>query len=125
MRFLLDESADARFCPYLMDLDHDVTRLVTDYPAGLPDPQVLAIAHREDRILITNDRDFGELVFVRRPPHAGVVLFRLGDYVELATKLARLALVLSDYADQLEVVRPANGLDASPLTQLCRGHRSP
>jgi predicted nuclease of predicted toxin-antitoxin system len=68
MRFLLDESADARLAPCLRGLGHDVTRLTVDYPAGLPDPRVLAIAAAEGRVLLTNDRDFGELVFPRRRP---------------------------------------------------------
>ena len=102
MRFLLDESADARLLPYLRGQGHDVTRLVTDYPAGLADPRVLAIAVAEQRILITDDRDFGELVFRRRQPHAGVIYFRLGEYAELSTKVERLDHVLTHYADQLD-----------------------
>ncbi len=102
MRFLLDESADARLLPYLRGQGHDVTRLVTDYPAGLADPRVLAIAVAEQRILITDDRDFGELVFRRRQPHAGVIYFRLGEYAELSTKVERLDHVLTYYADQLD-----------------------
>jgi len=75
MRFLLDESADACLAPYLRGLGHDVARLAVDYPAGLPDPRVLAIAAAEGRVLLTNDRDFGELVFRLRQSHAGVILF--------------------------------------------------
>jgi predicted nuclease of predicted toxin-antitoxin system len=109
MRFLLDESADARLLPHLIAQGHDVTRIATDYPAGLPDDQVLAIAHAEGRILIANDRDFGELVFRLRQPHAGVILYRLGDFAPLQTKIQRLEEVLSSYADQLDqfiVIRP-------------------
>jgi predicted nuclease of predicted toxin-antitoxin system len=39
---------------------------------------VLAIAHAEERILITNDADFGELVVRGERPHHGVILLRLG-----------------------------------------------
>ena len=67
-----------------------------------PSSQVLAIAYAEQRILITNDRDFGELVFRLRQPHAGVVLFRLGDYAELATKIERLAYILTHHSDHLD-----------------------
>jgi predicted nuclease of predicted toxin-antitoxin system len=102
MKFLLDESADARLLPYLQSQGHDVTRIAADYPAGLPDQDVLAIAHAEGRILVANDRDFGELVFRRRRPHAGVILFRLGDYAPLATKIQFLAQVLGAHADQLD-----------------------
>ena len=102
MRFLLDESADARLVVHLQASDHDAVRLVTNYPAGLPDSDVLAIARAEGRILITNDRDFGELVFRHRQPHAGVILFRLGDYAELATKIERLEHVLRFHSHHLD-----------------------
>lgn len=109
MRFLLDESADARLLPHLRTLGHDVTRLGTDYPAGLPDHRVLALAHTEGRILITNDTDFGELVFRHSQPHMGVILFRLGPYAPLVTQIARLDDVLERHharLDQFLVVTP-------------------
>ncbi len=102
MKFLLDENVDARLTPYLQGEGHDVLRLVSDYPAGLPDQRVLAIAAVEERILITNDRDFGELVFVHRQPHTGVILLRLGDYAALSVKIERLGYVLSHYRAQLD-----------------------
>ena len=91
MRFLLDQSSDARLIPYLSDRGHDATRIARDYPPGLPDEQVLAIAATEGRILIASDRDFGELVFARQHPHAGVILFRLGPYAPLATRSSGLS----------------------------------
>jgi predicted nuclease of predicted toxin-antitoxin system len=102
VRFLIDQSADARLLPHLVTGGHDVARVGKEYPHGLPDDQVLAIAHRERRILIADDRDFGELVFRLRQPHAGVILFRLGDFAELELKIERLDHVLDQYADQLD-----------------------
>jgi len=67
---------------------------------GLPDDEVLAIANSEGRVLITDDRDFGELVFRYRQPHAGVIYFRLQDTL-IATRLARLAAVLDRYPQEL------------------------
>lgn len=63
MRFLLDESADLPLREHLRRLGHDATAIAHEYPGALPDSDVLAIAVSEDRVLITNDRDFGELVF--------------------------------------------------------------
>lgn len=79
MRFLLDESAEYRLASFLRNPGHDVTAIAHDYPAGLADTEVLALARREDRILITNDRDFGELIIRQRLAHAGVIFFRLSD----------------------------------------------
>lgn len=96
MRFLLDESAGARLAAYLTREGHEVTTIARDYAQGLTDRAVLAIAHAERRILITNDRDFGELVFRERQPHSGVILFRLTS-VDLGSKIARLADLLARY----------------------------
>jgi predicted nuclease of predicted toxin-antitoxin system len=101
MRFLLDESADARLRAYLLALGHDVTSVVADYGAGLPDRDVLATAVREQRILIADDRDFGELVFGQQLPHAGVILFRLGR-TDLSTRIAWLDRALTQHADHLD-----------------------
>src|SRR5438552_1673142 len=100
MRFLLDESADFPLARLLIALGHDVTAIVRDYQRGQLDPAVLAIAHREQRIPITNDGDFRPLVLERRLPHAGVIWLRLNDE-SLPAKIARLKAVLRDHADDL------------------------
>ena len=102
MRFLLDQSTDARLIPFLSTQGHDATRIASEYPAGLTDQAVLALAHAEQRILITDDRDFGELVFRLRQPHAGVIYLRLGEEADLANKISRLSYVLTHYADRLD-----------------------
>ena len=76
MRFLLDESAKARIAGFLTAHGHDATRIGRDYPASLPDKAVLSLAHREQRILISNAKDFGQLVVRKHHPHARVILFR-------------------------------------------------
>lgn len=100
MRFLLDESADFPLCAHLKQHGHDATAIVHDYPAALADHEVLAIARRERRIVITNDHDFGALVFQQRHPHTGVILFRLGEE-SIPTKIAWLDHVLTNFSDAL------------------------
>lgn len=102
MKFLLDQSTDARLIPYLRQLGHDATRIASDYPPGLSDQEVLDIAHQESRILITDDRDFGNLVFRLKLPHSGVIFLRLGNYAPLSTKIERLSYVLTHYTDHLD-----------------------
>lgn len=77
MRFLLDESADTRLANFLRDNGHEETSIGVNYPAGLSDPEVLAIALSKRRTLIANDLDFGELVVHRGYEHSGVILLRL------------------------------------------------
>ncbi len=55
----------------------------------------------DDRILITFDRDFGELVFGQHHPHAGVLYFRLGP-IDLSIEIERLDHVLTHYFDRLD-----------------------
>ncbi len=102
MRFLLDESVDARLALYRRQQGHNVTIIAVDYPASLADHHILRLARSEQRILITNDRDFGELVVAHHHAHTGVILLRLDPFVKLATKLDRLEHVLTHHASQLD-----------------------
>jgi len=101
MRFLLDQNADRRFAPYLRRLGHEVTVVSLDYPPGLPDREIVAIAVREARMIITNDPNFGELVVRHGQPHAGILYFRVRQ-VDYPTKQDRLAFVLAYHAEELD-----------------------
>lgn len=110
MNFLLDQSTDARLVTWLTKRGHNARRIGWDYPQGLPDHEVLAIAQREGRILITDDRDFGELVFRHRQPHTGVIYLRLASY-SFALTTARLEALLAQHADRFDrflVVTPGD-----------------
>src|SRR3712207_4021003 len=100
MRFLLDENIDLRLDDVLAELGHDATAIARDYPASLEDTDVLALAVREGRILITNDQDFGALVVREGRPHTGVILFRVRP-ATFAAQRDRLVQVLAAHADDL------------------------
>jgi predicted nuclease of predicted toxin-antitoxin system len=111
MKFLLDQCTDARIVPYLTKLGHDATQIHRTYPHSMPDPEVLSLALQEKCVLITDDRDFGELIFRLRLPHAGVIFLRLGTYAPLKLKIERLNYVLTHYGTQLDqflVVKKGN-----------------
>jgi predicted nuclease of predicted toxin-antitoxin system len=77
MRWLADENFPGDAVNLLRAHGHDVAWIRTDSP-GLGDVQVLARAVREDRILVTFDKDFGQLVFQSgHDARCGVVLFRI------------------------------------------------
>jgi len=101
VRFLIDESADARLAAHLAKLGRGVMTVADDYSPGLSDEEVLAVARAERRILITDDSDFGELVFRHRHPHAGGIYFRLGTTL-LARRLERLEDVLRRFPVALD-----------------------
>jgi predicted nuclease of predicted toxin-antitoxin system len=87
LRFLLDENVDVRLGRYLHDAGHDVKAVAIDHPASLPDESVLAISVAENRILVTHDKGFGELIFSRRLTHIGVILLRLAGPNETTRRL--------------------------------------
>ena len=73
MRFLLDVCvASSVLRNTLSDLGHDVLSARDGY-AKASDEALLALANEEDRVLVTADKDFGELVFSRRLPHPCIV----------------------------------------------------
>jgi predicted nuclease of predicted toxin-antitoxin system len=77
---------------------------------ALDDADVLAIAHHEQRILITDDRDFGELVFRHRQPRAGVLYVRLST-TRLDARVARLEYALRHHGDELDQFLVVSDLD--------------
>ncbi len=73
MKFLLDACAASRTLhKALIDLGHDVLSARDGY-GNASDEALLALAYNEDRVLVTEDKDFGELVFLRRLPHPCIV----------------------------------------------------
>ena len=77
MRFLANENFPGDTVIELRGAGHDVVWIRTDAP-GMLDADILAWALREDRILLTFDKDFGELAYrAGLPATCGIVLFRL------------------------------------------------
>ncbi len=76
-RFLADENFPRALARILRASGYDLAH-VHDFMAGADDPAVAAEAASRGAILLTFDRDFGELTFHRRLASAGIVLFRLG-----------------------------------------------
>jgi predicted nuclease of predicted toxin-antitoxin system len=64
MQFVVDESTGSAVVDYLRSLGHDVLAVAEAMPQA-DDSDILDQAAIEERILITNDKDFGELVFRR------------------------------------------------------------
>ena len=99
MRFLVDECTGSKVAEWLRDANYEVFS-VFDEARGMTDDDILAKALTENWILITNDKDFGEMVFRERRTHHGVVFMRLDD--ERATnKIEVLRRLLKGYAEKL------------------------
>lgn len=76
LAFIADENVDAAIVARLRADGLDVAA-VSEMDPGIDDDRVLAIANEQTRILITSDRDFGELVFRLGQATAGILLLRL------------------------------------------------
>jgi len=72
MKVVLDSCVSSALCPPLQTVGHDVV-WVGDWPQDPGDQEIMAFAHREGRIVITLDKDFGTLAIRDRIPHSGIV----------------------------------------------------
>ena len=76
MRIVTDENFPNPSVWAMRQMGFDILSIQESFP-GFSDTEVLRIAVREDRILLTFDRDFGERIFHKgEPPPPGVVLLR-------------------------------------------------
>ena len=81
MRFLVDENMSQRVVTLLRDRGHDVV-WARESHRGDPDPNLLELATRQERTLVTFDTDFGRLIHQgQMPAPYGVLLFRLHNDV--------------------------------------------
>lgn len=99
MRFLVDESTGPSVARWLREQRHDVVS-VFDEARGISDDEVIRRAYTENRILITNDKDFGEKVYRGRFHHRGVVSLRL-ENERTQNKIAVIRRLLDAYSDRL------------------------
>ncbi len=76
MKLLADAHISREMIAYLRGLGNDVLHVATVSPR-MSDSAVLKLATADGRIVLTADKDFGELCFRRLIPSAGVVLLRL------------------------------------------------
>ncbi len=105
MRFLADENLSRGMVNVLRERGHEVAWVRTDSP-GSSDEQVLARASSENRILVTADKDFGELAFRRgMPAAAGIVLLRIRGSAQAREATFAAAIdARSDWAEHFAVI---------------------
>jgi predicted nuclease of predicted toxin-antitoxin system len=100
MRFLVDESTGPRVAEWLRLRGHDVYSIY-EKDRGLDDDSIIAMAFEDERVLITNDKDFGDKVFHERLPHHGVVLLRLTNPRE-AVKVGAMRRLLDEHGETFQ-----------------------
>jgi len=75
MKIVADESVDYRIINFLRTNSFDVTAIIDNH-ASISDTEVLRKSNEQNALLITEDKDFGELVFRFKLKHNGVLLLR-------------------------------------------------
>lgn len=99
MKFLTDECCDAGLVAGLRADGHDVS-YVLEGRTGISDDEVLQNAFVAGRILLTEDKDFGELVYRLKKPACGIILMRI-DVETRSEKLPRLKTLIDKHAGLL------------------------
>jgi predicted nuclease of predicted toxin-antitoxin system len=72
MRILLDTCVWGKAADVLRAAGHEVV-WAGDWPEDPGDDEILARAHAESRILVTLDKDFGEIAVLHEKPHSGIL----------------------------------------------------
>ena len=102
INFLVDESCDFIVVRTLRSGGYDVLYVAESFPSA-SDHQVIQQANNEERIILTEDKDFGEWVFAHGKNVAGVILIRfpgnartqLGEEIRLLLDIRDVELTKS------------------------------
>ena len=98
-RFLADESVDFLIVTHLREDGYEVEAIVEINPS-INDEEILEMANHLKVILITEDKDFGELTYRLKKPNQGIILIRLSG-MESEEKVEKVRLVFENYLGEL------------------------
>ena len=117
MKLLANENIPLGTVQRLRALGYDVLA-ITELAAGSTDLVVLSLAHEQQRILITFDRDYGELVYVRRLPCPACIIYLRFIPANAQEPAERIAALLEKGGELLQegfVVLDREGYRRRPL----------
>jgi len=99
IKLVADVNVEKAIIDYLTKNKYDV-KWIPDYDCEILDEELLNLANTQRRILITNDKDFGELTFLQKRISTGIILLRIrGQKAQDKVKL--LDKLLQKYSDKL------------------------
>ncbi len=99
MRFLADVNIERPVVDELERMGHNVS-WVADLDRYLDDMSIFEIARKERPILLTNDKDFGEIVFRQKLLPTGIVLFRVKGQ-DVTKKIRLVKKLLAAHSDKI------------------------
>mgnify|MGYP000206361270 FL=1 len=100
LRFLIDVNVGIKVEQYLKDNGFDIL-CIRDINPMMTDKEILYLAKQENRILLTLDKDFGELVYNSGLLHSGVLLLRL-ENEKISNKIEILKTILDKFSTDLQ-----------------------
>jgi len=78
MKFLADVNVEKQIIDYLKKSGYNIL-WVPDLDCRMIDEKILEVANKEKRILITNDKDFGDIIFRQKHISTGIILIHIKD----------------------------------------------
>ncbi|HHX87030.1 MAG TPA: DUF5615 family PIN-like protein [Firmicutes bacterium] len=99
LKFLVDVGVSIKVEYWLIEQGYD-TKSIRAIDPRMPDRKILKIAVQEKRMVLTMDKDFGELVYNSGLPHAGVLLLRV-ENCNSEEKLSIVERILRKYRDSI------------------------
>lgn len=100
LKFLVDVGVSKQVEEYLQEQGYD-TKTVRAIDSRMFDNEIIRLATSEGRMVITMDKDFGELVYHSAMKHCGVLLLRLEDATGSA-KLKVVSDILRNHSDKMK-----------------------
>ena len=100
IKILADVNVEKAIVDFLREQDFDVI-WIPDYNCKLSDEDLLKFANKDKRIIITNDKDFGELVYHQKKVKTGIILIRIKGQ-EVNKKLRSLKKLFRFYKNKIE-----------------------
>ena len=99
LKFVLDVGVGHKVSAFLTENGYDIISIL-DIDPSMPDTDILFIAERDQRMVVTMDKDFGELVYHSQQRHHGILLLRLEDATG-DEKVLVMQEILEKYTDAI------------------------
>ena len=99
IKFLADVNVEKAVVEYLLEKKYD-TKWIPDFNCAMPDEDLLHLANIENRIIITNDKDFGELIYLQKKISTGIILFRVKEQ-RVEDKVNLIKYLLENFTEKI------------------------
>ena len=101
MKIVADESVDKQIVDRLRSNGHNVL-FIAELDPGIDDEAVLLRSRELNTVLLTADKDFGELIFRQRLLHSGVILIRLAG-LKPEAKAELVAAAIEQHGEEMDL----------------------